>query len=164
MPAFEVEAHAVGKQDHHGLAMGDVADAAERMADRVHDAHHGVREAGAREQAAERERGAHIKVSGLFARAARGSSNDKRDRLTCQRIGNGVLLDGGIGLDRVGKCVDTGRGSELRWQRSGEQWVKESNVRHELIRSVGELLVRFLISDNRNERNFAPVPAVVEWR
>ena len=28
-------------------------------------------------------------------------------------------------------------------------------MRHELIRSVGELLVRLLIGDDRNERNFA---------
>lgn len=154
MPAFEVEAHAVGKQDHHGLAMGDVADAAERMADRMHDAHHSVREAGACEQAAERERGAHIKVPWLFARAHE-IFGDERDRLACQRIGNGVLLDGGIGLDRVGERVDARRGSELRRQRSGEQRVKESNVRHELIRSVGKLLVRFFIGDDRNERNFA---------
>ena len=55
----------------------------------------------------------------------------------------------------MGKCVDTRGCSKLRRKRSGEQRVKESNVRHELIRSVGKLLVRFFIGDDRNERNFA---------
>ena len=40
----EVEAHAVGKEHHHGLAVRDVAEPAERVAERMHDAHHGVAE------------------------------------------------------------------------------------------------------------------------
>ena len=152
--SIQVEPHAVGEQHHHGLAVRDAAEAAQRVADGVHDAHHGVRERRARHKRSQRQAGARFGVGAVAA--GRGQvRRDQLDRLRGERVGHGVLLDGRVRLDGVGERVHAGGGRQLRRQRRGERGVEDGHVRHQLVRGERQLRMLVRVGHHGDQRHLA---------